>query len=321
MLRATQRPIPSNALSQANPAALGMFSAMDAVAGRDRQQAALDAHHWGLIDDDALRFAFTVTDDRGTPSATKKKRRGKQRKKKSPNGIESLNRLLAEALNASDNNERMAVFQKAFVWGKQAGRIRSTLALFTDLLSQITPSSERADFAELAIRASLLLGDQAPARSFGMRKLQPTRPRRWKYYAANWRLILFSVGPKRKNLAHRGIINRWWLNELAQGTKNRFERGALIASLFDALGEQTSNSLWRALYEGPTRENTMELSAALRRDLRRAAQNKRLGEAVLIILIALQDDGMARLGAGSLSDLVSALTAVGLKKGSLCAYF
>ena len=117
-----------------------------------------------------------------------------------------------------------------------------------------------------------------------------------------------------KKYATRGTINRWWLNEIAQGRKNRFERGAMIASLFDALGEPTSGALWRALYDGPTRENSLELSAALRRDLHRAAAKKRLGETVLIALIALQDDGMTRLGAASLSDLVGALHKVGLKK-------
>jgi hypothetical protein len=322
MLRATQRPVPADALVHAGPAALGMFSAMEAISSHDRRRAALDAHHWGLIDGDALRFAFTVSGEKSSKltAATPAKQKGAKtksivgKKRLAKTGaIAVLNQLQADALNAADDNERMAIFQKAYTWGRQAGRTRATLALFQDLLAQITPNSDHKAFAETAIRAYLLLGEQIMAAKWYQKIAQDPAT---EMEALRRKMAPYFIlgGAKTKKYTKRGAINRWWLNEIARGGKDRFERGALIASLFDALGEPTSGALWQALYNGPTRENSLELSAALRRDLRRAAAQRRLGETVLIALIALQDDGMARLGAASLSDLVSSLRRVGLKK-------
>jgi len=90
------------------------------------------------------------------------------------------------------------------------------------------------------------------------------------------------------------------------------ERSALLFILLDALGYDLPDQAWDGLLQGSLTITAYVPSPALVRSLESASLNKRLGETVLLGLLALGDVGPSSAAPSTLRTVIRALNGVGL---------
>ena len=87
----------------------------------------------------------------------------------------------------------------------------------------------------------------------------------------------------------------------------------LVLTTLTALGETVTNADWMSLMERDVRQSASFPSPHIWNGLNNAAANQRVGETVLMALIALGNDGPAGASPIVLSHVISALTRIGLE--------
>jgi len=111
----------------------------------------------------------------------------------------------------------------------------------------------------------------------------------------------------------KDIVSAWWPGQvLLKGANAGSERAALLYTLLDSLDYEVSDELWDPLLQGPLTVTGYLPSPALSRALIVAAEDKRIGETVLLALLALGDVGPAGADPSTLHSVIRALRAVGL---------
>ena len=108
-------------------------------------------------------------------------------------------------------------------------------------------------------------------------------------------------------------VAAWWSGQvLLKGANTGSERAALLYTLLDSLDYEMSDELWDPLLQGPLTVTSYLPSPALSRALIVAAEDKRIGETVLLALLALGDVGPAGADPSTLHAVIRALRAIGL---------
>lgn len=111
------------------------------------------------------------------------------------------------------------------------------------------------------------------------------------------------------------VAEAWWAGQLAQyGETTASERAALLYSLLDALGYGMKDANWEPLLQGPLTVTAYMPSPALQRVLAKAVAQGRLGETVLLSLLALGDVGPAGADPSTVHNVIRALLAAGLNE-------
>ncbi len=180
------------------------------------------------------------------------------------------------------------------------------------LASQPVPSqaapSQSADAAPEMDRGPMM-GDPAPP---------PPPPPARPYAAAAlavldmWPLMQLADFDKKLPLS-KETVAAWWSGQvLLKGADAGSERAALLYTLLDSLDYEMSDELWDPLLQGPLTVTSYLPSPALSRALIVAAEDQRIGETVLLALLALGDVGPAGADPSTLHAVVRALRAIGL---------
>ena len=108
-------------------------------------------------------------------------------------------------------------------------------------------------------------------------------------------------------------IDAWFpLQQKLLGEAVATERSALLFILLDALGYDLPDQAWDGLLQGSLTITAYVPSPALVRSLESASLNKRLGETVLLGLLALGDVGPSSAAPSTLRTVIRALNGVGL---------
>ena len=109
-------------------------------------------------------------------------------------------------------------------------------------------------------------------------------------------------------------VDAWFpLQQKQLGEAVAAERSALLFILFDALGYGLPDAAWDGLLQGSLTVTAYVPSPALVRSLEGAALNKRLGETVLLGLLALGNVGPAGAAPSTLRSVIRAFNTVGLQ--------
>lgn len=109
-----------------------------------------------------------------------------------------------------------------------------------------------------------------------------------------------------------GFVGLWWQGQADLPKERRAERAELLYTLLTALGYEVPAVNWEPLFDALTVTGTMP-SPALRNGLARAAREGRLGETVLLSLLALGPGGPAGANIETVAAAVEALRTVGLR--------
>ena len=108
------------------------------------------------------------------------------------------------------------------------------------------------------------------------------------------------------------ILDLWWQSQLIHPRAERARRGALLFSIFEALGKPVPEEYWSALYEGGERQDYSMPPLAIWRGAVSAGRTDRMGEAVLLSLAATGQNGPGDANPAVLGNVIETLRLVGL---------
>ncbi|PCI33091.1 MAG: hypothetical protein COB54_04935 [Alphaproteobacteria bacterium] len=110
----------------------------------------------------------------------------------------------------------------------------------------------------------------------------------------------------------RGILDLWWNGQMVLSPERRKEKAALFYSVTEALGFKVPESMWQELIGPLVQDNNHPIPVAVWRNLISAVAGDKLGETVLLCLLADEDGGSALDPTGA-SAVIRALRSVGLE--------
>ena len=201
---------------------------------------------------------------------------------------------------------------QAFDLARQGGRYASVVRTFLPVVKGIAPSVEMLWFAPEAVKALLLAGDlETAAVWYGLLRSNARHDEAAASSLAAVTPVMALSGLDRDfSGSPRGLAA--WAEE-ARTREDGRERAALLFALLDGLGDRVPESLWTPLLDGPDRTTTAAPHPAVWVRLSTAAADRRVGETVLLSLLALGPVGPTEANPVTLRHVVSALSEIGLE--------
>lgn len=201
---------------------------------------------------------------------------------------------------------------RALALAREGGRFASTARIFLPVLKGIPPSAELMWFAPEAVRALLVGGDLEALKSWlGFLRGNALFNEDARKLLTEVRPLIHLAGADDVDTWSGDHLGEWWADR--DGGDEARRQAALLFTLFDALGETVSEDLWAALLEGPQRVTVAMPRPALWRRLGAATDAGRVGETVLLALLALGDGGPASAHPIILRRVMFSLRNVGLE--------
>lgn len=319
MLRAANQRVPADAIGGAEPAILWAIATAPRPDPTDISpevlQAAERAEAAGALATDVLATIYsTVAYSQQQIDAaldTAARERGPR-----------VNALLFQAATVwTDPKQRSAALAAAFKVAREDGLLVTAGRVNRDNLRAIQPAPELLSFAPDAVRAALAAGDLETAWRWAdlvLREAGSITPRGPNTAAIEsaaqlWPLLqLADPQGARSRAADRA--RSWWqdLPKVPEGAAA--DRRALLYGLYGALDEALPNEAWEPLIAGPLTISARAPSPSLARLLSDAAEAKRIGETVLLSLLALGELGPEGSEAGTLQPVIRALRAIGFDR-------
>jgi hypothetical protein len=193
--------------------------------------------------------------------------------------------------------------------------------LYAPLILEIEPSADHVWFAGTAVRALLAAAttEQGAAAARGGAKAWFDLARDMARSTREAEQIAHDLWPLNKITAgvteqvSPEILRAWTTAQpVTLSATALAERRALLLSLLTGLGETVTAAEWLMLMAGPAKqEEARPLSAHLWNGMALAAKNRRVGEAVLLSLVALGEDGPGKATPPTLQHVIESLRAIG----------
>jgi hypothetical protein len=290
MLRASRRAIPADAIEGTNPAFLGVIATSPNAELEVRLLAAERAEAGGTLSTRALGqiYASIAFAPEALASAvtTAEADRG-------PHG----RALLYQAIEIETVPEIKAeLLRAAWRLAREDGRFQAAARLERSAVLSIEPSFELAALAIDAGRALLAVGElEAAQRWFDVAPIEAS--------PALWPLMVIA-NPEGAVPFSPVILGEW-----IEGQEG--PRLALMLSLLDGLGHTPEPRQWEVLLDGPLTVSSYAPSPAISLGLEAAAAAGRVGETVLLALLALGEPGPGGADPMSLRAVLKALSLVG----------
>lgn len=206
---------------------------------------------------------------------------------------------------------RAEVLQTAWRAARANGRYGTAVRVNLPLVLEIEPTSELVWFAADAGRALFYAGKKDEAFAWlDLFSREARSPEGQEAFLELWPLAQLADG---EDLVpwEPGVLGAW-LEAEVQRSDDWQERAATLLSLFDALGEPVDSADWERLLGNLAQSHVAMPAPAVWHALGAAAKNLRLGETVLLALVALGDGGPAEAPPFVLNAVVSSLRLVGL---------
>ena len=309
MLRAARRTIPADAIEGASPAILRTIATSPNASLEVRLVAAERAEAAGTLSADALgriyaSIAFSP-EEMGNALTVAESDHG-------PSGRALLYQVAEiEGLPTA----RASVLQKAWLLARESGGFGTAARVSARAALALEPSPELAWAAADAGRALLAAGEVRAARGWlemAVQQASLANPEASFAALSLWPLI--AIADAEEGVPWSPEILLFWVQgqqELPEATQQ--QRLSLMFSLLDGLGYTPDRAHWEALLDGPLTVTTYMPSPALWLGLEVAAAGRRVGETVLLALLALGDLGPSRADPVTLRVVTSSLRQVGLE--------
>jgi len=311
MMRAARQPLPPDVAFSADPNVLSTIALSPNASLALRLEAAEKAEAMGALAPVSLAQLYAsvefTTDDLAKPVERAAEIGGARGRA-----------LLYRAAGAqADFAGRTRVLRAAFAAAAGSGHYPSMARVNLTAVAEIPPDSALIGFAPVAARALYAAGRASDAAAWldlaaGLadREAEAAAVR-----DALWPLaeLLDAAGtrdwtPEMLAAWHAAVA----ATDTAPDTAAADARGALLYELFEALGEPVPDAAWTAMLRPPFLASGILPVPPLWQALRRASAAGRVGETVLLVLVALGDDGAARAHPMATAAAVAALRAVGL---------
>jgi hypothetical protein len=220
----------------------------------------------------------------------------------------SASEIVRQALDAdTEGRERTAWAARALEAGRQTGEWLQASHLVAPWLAGAIPGSNVAEFAPAVVPAMLVQGERGRAEAW----IDWLAANPGNEDAAAGLLPLARLARLRQSQEWTSdTLAEWWQEVQGQpGARLRAER---LMIMLQATGDSVPESVWHSLLLGPAQVSTINIDPAFRTQMVRAARLRRVGETVLLALIALGKNGPQAVGTASMENVVESLRAVGL---------
>lgn len=319
MLRAANQRVPADAIGGAQPAILWAIATAPRPDPTDISpevlQAAERAEAAGALSTDVLAAIFSTVAYTQEQIDAALDTAGRERGPR-------VNALLFQAATVwTEPAKRAAALSAAFKSAREDGLLATAGRLNRANLRAVQPTSALLPFAPDAVRASLAAGDLETAwrwadlvlREAG--SITPTGPNTAAIQSAArlWPLLQL-VDPEGARTRAADRTRTWWRDLPTVPEGAAADSRALLYVLFEALDEPLPNEAWEPLIAGPLTIAARMPAASLSRMLSDAASADRIGETVLLSLLALGELGPEGSDATTLTQVIRALRAIGFER-------
>ncbi|MBT4487133.1 MAG: hypothetical protein HOK30_26060 [Rhodospirillaceae bacterium] len=315
MLRAARRAIPADAVKGAAPAVVRAIATSPNASLSLRLEAAERAEAMGILGTEILARVYA-----SVPFSAEQAADAIALAEQQPGP--SAAAILYQVARIDDQiSGRARALAAAWRNGRRSGRYMTAVRVNLSQTRTIQPDPALAWFAAPAGRALLAAGDRDAARAWLLAVIEPARGGQKDAAAAMLTLapLLYVDAGAAEDRVLASVMGKvlagWWQGEVANGGPERYQRAIRLFGLLSALGRDVSGDLWLPLLAAPEREvlqSRQPTSAPLLIGLDRAAAAGRRGEAVLLSLLLLGDEGPGQGDSMTLGRIVSALRQVGL---------
>jgi hypothetical protein len=195
--------------------------------------------------------------------------------------------------------------------GRRGPDVATMGRIFSSLLKEMAPAGDLDWFAGNAARALLAAGELEASRDWlALTQLYARTSIEAADVAAAMWPIERQFQPTFRNRFTPLRLKRW---EESRPSGRISGDKTLVLSTLGSLGEAVTNDDWFDLMGNQSRRSTEIPSPQIWNGLIDASHNGRLGETVLIALVALGEDGLSSISPIVLSHVISALVQVGLE--------
>jgi len=309
MLRAARLDVPDDAVPGARPAILRSIATSPNAPLTTRLLAAERAEAAGALSPDALAAIYESIE---IPPEELLAWQTLAVEEAGPR----INALLYQvALTETGAAARARVVVTALSRARVAGGFNTVARVMRDICSAIDPTPSLAWAASDIGRALLAAGDRQSARQwFDMmhQKALDDVPDAAIAFLDLWPLIQL-MDVKGTLGWNPDALKEWWAGEQTLAGDSAYERAAIVLTLMDAVGYEVPESLWQELMGASLTVTAYLPSVQLWRALETASQEFRIGETVLLSLLALGEVGPAGANLTTLHSVISALRRVGLE--------
>jgi hypothetical protein len=307
MMRAAKRVAPEDALANAAPGVLGAMSRMPGLPLYMRLRAAERAEAAGAITPEVLGQIYggrVFSSDEIANAATLVE----QQEVPDPGALLYQLAQVQEVPTA-----RAEALQLAWTEGRRSGRYLTAVHVNAPALESLQPSGELSFAAADAGRALLLLGRaEAVVPWYEMVRQQALANDTDAQKAALDLWALLQLGDDRGLVPwDANFLGRWLVGQSGldgEGVKAKAETFFTLAS---ALGYQVPAAQWQALID-PEKQASEGMSSAFSHALSLAAAEGKVGETVLLALLAVGERGPGQTDLATIAAVVEALRMVGL---------
>ncbi|MHA1112939.1 MAG: hypothetical protein ACTSRY_00330 [Alphaproteobacteria bacterium] len=322
MMRAARLPLPPDVTFSADPNVLSTIARSPNASLELRLEAAEKAEAMGALAPESLAqiyasIEFTVeelsqaAEGAKADSATAEETTAEE--KAPADGPRARGLLYRVAGAQADMAGRARVLRTALHAAARSGHYATVVRVNLPLVVEIAPDSGLIWFAADAARALYAVGRATDAAAWldlvaGLADHDPAAA-----VARNalWPLAELLDGAGVRDWTPK-MLAAWHAEIAATDLDVADARGALLYGLLEALGEPVPDAAWTAMLREPFLASGILPVPPLWQALRRAAAAKRVGETVLLVLVALGDDGTARAHPMAMAAAVAGLRAVGL---------
>ncbi len=312
MARVAKATLPADVISSNNPSILKAIATSPNAPVELRMEAAERAEATGALPVEALRQLYTSVpfsaEDLANPLS----------RAETESGPLSRALLYRTALIQTVPTAQAEAVARALSLAREGGRYGATVRVFMAALKRIPPSPELLWFAPEALRAFLLSSDTESADAwFGLLNSGAMFEQKASLVLAEMMAVARIAGSANTEEWDEKDFNGWWQRN--KEAKERRQRAALLFSIFDALGDSVPDKSWEMLLDGPARTTVAMPNPALWYRLQSAVGSvadsipSRLGETVLLSLLALGDGGPGQADPVVLHRVIKSLIAVGLE--------
>ena len=309
MLRRAKLAFPAQSLDGTAPPLLAMIASNPEADQDLRLQAAERAVHFGAMTAARLRSVYAAVPFSGEELNNALSTAGTVRSARS-------RALLYQAAAAHTvDAARAELLQKALAIAREDGVYALSLAVYQPMLEGLGVSSALSWFAADAARALYSLGQVERARSWlQVLHYEAIRdPAVAQTLNALWALRAIASAPETPDQTF-GTMTAWRTTMKQVSPETESERLTTANFLFRIQGVPVDGVAWRELLDGYETYTARLPRLAYRAALKAAADERRLGETVLLALIVAGGQPVAEIDLTVLSDVAGALQLVGLGK-------
>ena len=205
------------------------------------------------------------------------------------------------------------ILRQAFQLGRDKGGYGLVVRTNLPVLVSIRASTELQWFASEAARALLATSRTAEAKEWIDLLEEPaqTSAAAAVSWAALWPLVHIVEGDAKRSW-DQALSRRWWEGQKSKAKDDAVRRASTLYTLLAALDRPLGIVEWGPLLAGPQRVSTVVPTAALWHTLADSSKGGRIGETVMLALIALGEEGPAEASMLTLKAVIGALKRVGL---------